>query len=372
MRAELKRMLRELGRRRRGREARKKLHHAGTLPSTVLADVTARDSDGDLIATPDEWDEDAHGPAPKIRIHAPRKARPGEAAGIGDRVLLHIEETERRRRHPPSRPRHQDHRSSQAARAGNFPQSAERRRPARAGRQENARQGTRHSGRRHRRRPGRRSGRGRDRPRAALGPARPAASSSGSARSPAKRAVSLIAIHAHSIPHVFRRDTLAEAEAARPATLTGREDWRAAAARHHRSARRQGSRRRRACRAGYSGNNHGGFIVTVAIADVAALRDARLGARPRSAGARQFGLFPRPRGADAAGAHFQRSVLAAPARGSRRARRAHGDRRRRPQALAHVPPHHDALGGEAVLPADAGRDRRAHRRRHRAAARSRC
>ena len=60
----------------------------------MLADVTARDSDGDLIATPDEWDEDAHGPAPKIRISVPRKPRPGEAAGLGDRVLLRVDETE--------------------------------------------------------------------------------------------------------------------------------------------------------------------------------------------------------------------------------------------------------------------------------------
>ena len=80
--------------------------------------------------------------------------------------------------------------------------------------------------------------------------------------------------------------------------------------------------------------NPGGFIVTVAIADVAHY------VRPGSAldrealRPRQLGLFPRPRRADAAGAHLQRSVLAAAGRGSRRARRAHGDRRRRPQALA--------------------------------------
>ena len=41
-----------------------------------------------------------------------------------------------------------------------------------------------------------------------------------------ERAVSLIAIHAHGIPHVFSRAVLAEAEGARPATLEGREDWR--------------------------------------------------------------------------------------------------------------------------------------------------
>ena len=39
-----------------------------------------------------------------------------------------------------------------------------------------------------------------------------------------EKAISLIAIYAHDIPHVFRRDTLEEAEAARPATLAGREE----------------------------------------------------------------------------------------------------------------------------------------------------
>ncbi|MGE5600346.1 MAG: ribonuclease R, partial [Pseudomonadota bacterium] len=94
LRADLKRMLRELADEGSVEKRRKKLHHPGTLPSTVLADITARDSDGDLIATPDEWDEDAHGPAPKIRISAPRKPHPGEAAGPGDRVLLRVEEAD--------------------------------------------------------------------------------------------------------------------------------------------------------------------------------------------------------------------------------------------------------------------------------------
>ena len=87
-------------------------------------------------------------------------------------------------------------------------------------------------------------------------------------------------------------------------------------------------------------------MLSVAIADVAALRAARLGARPRGAAARQLGLFPRPGRADAAGAHLERSVLAASGRGSRGARGAHGDRRRWTQALAHVPPRADALGRE--------------------------
>ena len=117
-------------------------------------------------------------------------------------------------------------------------------------------------------------------------------------------------------------------------------------------------------------NNRGGFIVSVAIADVAHYVTPGSALDREALGARQFGLFPRPRGADAAGAHFQRSVLAASARGPRRACRAHGDRRRRPQALAHLPPRHDALGRQAVLPTGAIRHRRAHRRGHRAAGRA--
>ena len=41
-----------------------------------------------------------------------------------------------------------------------------------------------------------------------------------------ERAVSLIAIHAHGIPHVFPVAAEAEAHAARAADLAGREDWR--------------------------------------------------------------------------------------------------------------------------------------------------
>ena len=93
----------------------------------------------------------------------------------------------------------------------------------------------------------------------------------------------------------------------------------------------------------------GGFILIVAIADVAAYVRPGIAARPRGARSRQFGLFPRPRRADAAGAHLQRSLLAAPARGPAGARRADGHRRRWPQALAQLPSRHDALGGEALL-----------------------
>ena len=268
MRAELKRMLRELGDDGAIEKRGKKLHHPGTLPSTVFADVTARDTDGDLIATPDEWDEDAHGPAPKIRIHTPRKARPGEAAGLGDRVLLHVEETE-----PDNGIRHRgrvikiiDHPKQRML--GVFrksPNGGGRLEPVDkkmlgkelaipAGATNDAQDGDLVAVE---------AGRA---PRLGLPTAR-VVERLGSLAS--ERAVSLIAIQAHSIPSVFRRDTLAEAEAARPATLSGREDWRNLPlvtidppdAKDHDDAVH--------AEADTAGNNHGGFIVTVAIADVA-------------------------------------------------------------------------------------------------------
>jgi len=90
-RATLKRMLRELADEGRIERRRKKLHHPGTLPPVVLADITARDADGELIALPTEWDEAEHGPAPRIRVRIARHARPSEVAGVGDRALRRVE-----------------------------------------------------------------------------------------------------------------------------------------------------------------------------------------------------------------------------------------------------------------------------------------
>ena len=56
-RAALNRMLRELADEGAVDRRRKRLHHAGTLPPVVLADITGRDSDGEFLARPTEWDE---------------------------------------------------------------------------------------------------------------------------------------------------------------------------------------------------------------------------------------------------------------------------------------------------------------------------
>ncbi len=89
---ELKRLLNELAAEgaieKRGRSMTK----PGALPAVALVDVIGRDADGELIATPVEWDEDEFGPAPRILIRAPRRARPGEPLpGVGDRALARTE-----------------------------------------------------------------------------------------------------------------------------------------------------------------------------------------------------------------------------------------------------------------------------------------
>ena len=93
-RAELKRILRELADAGTIEKRGKKIREPAALPATVMADITGRDSDGELIATPAEWDEVESGEPPKIRIHVPRRPQPGTAAGVGDRTLLKIEKLE--------------------------------------------------------------------------------------------------------------------------------------------------------------------------------------------------------------------------------------------------------------------------------------
>ncbi len=44
---------------------------------------------------------------------------------------------------------------------------------------------------------------------------------------PSEKAISMIAIHAHGIPHIFpARRVISEAEEAKPAAMSHREDWR--------------------------------------------------------------------------------------------------------------------------------------------------
>ncbi|MGD0335033.1 MAG: ribonuclease R [Xanthobacteraceae bacterium] len=224
-RAALKRMLRELADEGHIERRRKRLHHAGTLPSVVVADITGRDSDGELLARPTEWDEETHGVPPVIRIASARRPRPGEVAGVGDRALLRIERTSD---------------EETTARVIKLIDRAKHRvlgifrgLPGGGGRlvpidkKQLGRELVIASGH---------TGGAVDGDLVAVEVARSgrlglAAGSVverlGSIKG--ERAVSLIAIHAHGIPHVFAGAVVAEAEAARPPRHAGkdlREDWR--------------------------------------------------------------------------------------------------------------------------------------------------
>ncbi|HXW25058.1 MAG TPA: ribonuclease R [Xanthobacteraceae bacterium] len=268
-RAALTALLRELSDDGTLERRRKKLHRAGTLPATVLADIAERDADGELIAVPTEWDEEAHGEALKIRVIVPRRARPGEAPGIGDRALVRIEETGE----AGEAVRHSGRVIKIVDRAKHRVIGVFRRLAAGGGRLVPV--DKKALGRELAIAPGL-SGDAHDgdlvaaevsRPRGFGLPAARVTERLGSLKS--ERAVSLIAIHAHGLPHVFPRAALAEAEHARPATLAGREDWRKLAlvtidpadAKDHDDAVH--------AVADADPNNPGGHIVTVAIADVA-------------------------------------------------------------------------------------------------------
>ena len=220
-RAALKRMLRELADEGRIDRRRKRLHHAGTLPPVVVADVTGRDRDGEFLARPTEWDEKAHGAAPVIRIHTPRRARPDEIAGVGDRALLRIErsgeETSGRVIKLIDRAKHRALGIFRALAGGGgrlvpidkkqLGRELAIAADAAAGACDGdlvAVEVSRHG------RFGLPGGRVVER----LGSLK------------TERAVSLIAIHAHGIPHVFAHAALAEADAAPVVSPAGREDWR--------------------------------------------------------------------------------------------------------------------------------------------------
>ena len=66
----------------------KRFAEPGTLPDVTVLRITGIDAEGDLLARPDSWDDEA-GPAPTIHMAAERKGQP--ALGTGDRVLARLE-----------------------------------------------------------------------------------------------------------------------------------------------------------------------------------------------------------------------------------------------------------------------------------------
>ncbi len=263
----LKRMLRELGEDGLVSKERKRLAPAGVLPTMSVLVLVDRDEHGEFIGQPATWNDERTG-APRVLIVAARGRQLVPAPGIGDRVLARVE--------------------PDAAAESGFPYTArvikvlEKRAPQVLGVLRTALDGTRRIEPVDRKQSeytvaeedlnGAHDGdlvsiEVKRVTRYGLSPAR-IIEVVGAVHS--EKAVSLIAIHAHNIPHVFPPPVLDAAERAKPAPLGGtREDWRTlplvtidpADAKDHDDAVHAVP--------DTDPENPGGFMVTVAIADVA-------------------------------------------------------------------------------------------------------
>lgn len=267
----LKRVLRELESEGAVEKKRKHFAPAGRLSQVFVADIARRDADGELLALPDEWDEEEHGPAPTVLVLPEPKGRrtsPKPAAGVGDRVLLKLVEGD------DDLPAGVAHMARVVRVLDKKPAAAlgiVRRVPGGArivpidkkGREmevaeidlKDAQDGdlvaldiVRSGGR---------LGLTRAKVRTVVG------------SMASERAVSEIALHVHNIPHVFPTAVLIEAEKCEPAAQGRREDWRDLPlvtidppdAKDHDDAVH--------ATPDTDPENPGGWIVTVAIADVA-------------------------------------------------------------------------------------------------------
>ncbi|MDN2564745.1 ribonuclease R [Aquibium sp. A9E412] len=243
----------------------KRLARPGSLPGVMVLDIVSRDAGGALIARPAERDVDADEAETLVAIRPGRPGR-GPAPGVGDRVLARLSPSDA---------------DTGPAYAGRVMKVFEKRRQTVLGVVRGLADGT------HRLVPIERG-----KPELALEGGLGAASDGDlveaePVRGPrhglprarvvsvvgdqvTEKAVSMIAIHAHEIPHVFPPEVLAEAEAIAPAGANGREDWRAmplvtidpADAKDHDDAVH--------AEPDDDPKNPGGVVVTVAIADVAA------------------------------------------------------------------------------------------------------
>jgi len=243
----------------------KRLHKPGALPHVTVLDIYGRDVDGGLLARPSETHVDVDTDV-VVAIRASKIGK-GPAPGVGDRVLARV--------FPGEEADGPDY-------TGRVMKIFEKRRDTVLGVIRKLSDGTLRTEAVDRRQPEmlidpEHLGEGQIGDLVELEPLRPTRyglprgkviSVVGSLTS--EKAVSMIAIHAHEIPHVFPRDAIEEAEAARPATLEGREDWRdvqlvtidPADAKDHDDAV--------FAEPDPDATNPGGVIVTVAIADVAA------------------------------------------------------------------------------------------------------
>ncbi|GGD88284.1 ribonuclease R [Aureimonas endophytica] len=239
---------------------RRSYSRPGALPDVTVLEIRRRDDDGGLLAEPPGWEEDSQGPRPVFVV---RQNERTATAGVGDRILAKLDQE------APEGPTASVIRvleKKQTLALGVF-----RAAPGGGGRIEPVERraleyaiGPADTG-------GARSGdlvevEPLDRGRAGL-PRGRVVTVIGSLGS--ERAISTIALHAHSIPHIFPRGVLTEAEAAGDRAFgPEHEDWRAlplvtidpADAKDHDDAVHAAR--------DHDPSNPGGMVLTVAIADV--------------------------------------------------------------------------------------------------------
>ncbi len=202
------------------KDTKGRLGEAGRLPSVAIIEVTGLDDDGELLARPANWQEES--PPPLIRLVA-QSAKPGQSPGVGDRVLVRLERHSQKeylarviRRLEANRQRviglyvKTDKggrlRPSEKRIRNEFHLHADNAGPAKPGDLVLAELV-----------PGRKNNR------LGLKDVK-VVERLGSFEDP--NAISLIALHEHSIPNQFPKAAIEEAEAAGPAPESGREDLR--------------------------------------------------------------------------------------------------------------------------------------------------
>jgi len=252
---------------------RKSITRPGALPAVTVLEITMRGPEGDLIARPAEWSEDK-GVAPSVLVRQTSDAgargrgkgkKPSAAAGIGDRVLARIFPAPANKGPAYSARVMKILDRRAGAQLGVFkptPGGGGRLLPIdRRGDEfvvDSDYQGEASEGDLVEFEPVRlgRMGLPRAKVLSVIG------------NVAGEKAISMIAIHAHGIPHIFPEKVIAEAESAKPAPMAGREDWRdiplitidPADAKDHDDAV--------FAEPDPSPDNEGGVIATVAIADV--------------------------------------------------------------------------------------------------------
>ena len=224
-RVELKQALRALETDGLVEKDRKSLKRPGALPPVTVLDITMRDKDGELIGRPAEWNEEL-GVAPAVAIRqssADRAKGKAPVGGIGDRVLAKIFAS-KDRAGPAYSARVikliDRHRDAVLGVVRLMPGGGARLMPIER-RGEEMQIGPNDLGE------------AKDGDLVEVEIARAGRLGLTQARVltvigsvASEKAISMIAIHAHGIPHVFPQSVLTEAEEARAATMSHREDWR--------------------------------------------------------------------------------------------------------------------------------------------------